>query len=482
MTLEIECPRPVRSLKRVLEETYPGGAFESKHPRVSSPPSLPRVHHQNSFPSSTPSCPKFAKPRIESFEDSHSIHAPTAKHCLPLSSTSSRVNDWLSKVPYPGSSPITRSISHPSSAPPHFSGLEAPEAIDTHTYQPKLEANIQMSQLQRHSPGQGSVASVQSSRISTSRSFYRWVIFSNGIRMDRTGAKIPKELREFVNTKILSGRTSPPLPEASVREIVKMAVDIADGAESNVWDLINTPMFPVKRREIGRGGNTEWSSDALPNDPRYLRALCAPKPDLHYGYSTGRKSDWTVKEKSVTDHPVAFPYARPARGNRFPFLAIEVKSEAMGGTLWHAENQAAGTGAHCVNAMRWLLGQAYPSATYSTTDSIAFTAAVTNTEVVFYIHYYSEEHHRFYMSHLANFLSVRSADIQGCHDLVKNIIEYGLTTRQRKTRDALEKLVPFPEDWETSRPGRTMDSTHTGSSAVKEKGRSQQESAKGAGS
>lgn len=58
------------------------------------------------------------------------------------------------------------------------------------------------------------------------------------------------------------------------------------------------------------------------------------------------------------NHLKARPYTQPARGNSFPFLMIEIKSEAAGGTLHVAENQAAGSGSHSVNSISWLLQEA----------------------------------------------------------------------------------------------------------------------------
>ena len=51
--------------------------------------------------------------------------------------------------------------------------------------------------------------------------------------------------------------------------------------------------------------------------------------------------------------------------NCYPFLALELKSEAAGGTFLYAERQAAGSFASCVNSMHWLLEEAYPSQTES---------------------------------------------------------------------------------------------------------------------
>ena len=55
--------------------------------------------------------------------------------------------------------------------------------------------------------------------------------------------------------------------------------------------------------------------------------------------------------------------------------------------------------------------------------------ALTHRQVLVHIHHYSEEDHRFYMSYLKSFLSTDPADVQGCHNIVKNILDYDLDTR-----------------------------------------------------
>ena len=99
------------------------------------------------------------------------------------------------------------------------------------------------------------------------------------------------------------------------------------------------------------------------------------------------KTRWSREENDVVDHRTATPYTRPARGNCFPFLVFELKSEAAGGTLWQAENQAAGSGAHCVNSMRWLFREANPSKCPSILDTVAFTIVATHREAVSHIHF-----------------------------------------------------------------------------------------------
>ena len=101
------------------------------------------------------------------------------------------------------------------------------------------------------------------------------------------------------------------------------------------------------------------------------------------------------------------------RDNRFLFLAVKINSEANSETLWHAENQVA------ANLMHWLLEQAHSGETYPTTDSIAFTTALTHRQVLVHVHHYAEEDHRFYMSYLKSFSPTDPADVQGCHDIIK---------------------------------------------------------------
>ena len=76
--------------------------------------------------------------------------------------------------------------------------------------------------------------------------------------------------------------------------------------------------------------------------------VSAPKPDTHFGYPTNQRSGWSYAQSNVITHPMARPYAQPARGNTFPFLKVEMKSEAADGTIYATENQAAGSGSHSV--------------------------------------------------------------------------------------------------------------------------------------
>lgn len=444
MRSDKQSSRPVRSLKRPLEDIDPECPPASKHSRPSPLPSPTSfIDDQLSKKLHTIGCLNSGLSSQRRRNTSKRIRTEPDSKCIPASnspqqpspgpSPTSSIYDWLSTL-RPGKTPAsiidgeTSSI-NPSSASPSVS----------------QSASDQIFEKGSESAARGSAASTQTGKSDTTSALYRSRLFNNGIQMDHTGEKIPKEIKDFLETKILSDPASPQLSIETLREISDTAVLLADSAEGSVAALVGTDMFPLKRRDVGPGGNTKWSTMALPKSPKYPLPLVAPKPDFHYGYPTGQLSQWSLEENAVCDHRIAQPFSQPARGNRCPFLVIETKAEAAGGTLWLAENQAAGSGSHCVNSMRWIFEQA--SEVHSIVDSVAFTAVLTQREVIFHVHFYSEQDQRFYMSFIANFLTTRFEDIQRCHSTVQHIISFGLDARQKKVRGALKKLFPFPEDW-----------------------------------
>jgi hypothetical protein len=93
-------------------------------------------------------------------------------------------------------------------------------------------------------------------------------------------------------------------------------------------------------------------------------------------------------------------------------------------------------------------------------DSIAFSVTATQKVTQIFVHYYVEKEQRFYMSFVDKIWNTYPVDIQRCHNIVKNILEYGITVRQQRIKDALSLLYPIPDHWNQARP--------TGSPSTKE--------------
>ena len=268
--------------------------------------------------------------------------------------------------------------------------------------------------------------------------------------MDFSGRQLPQELRDYADKHILKQRTSPQLGDEVVSKIIDTAEELADSSEGPINKLLRTPMFPIDQTGIAEGGNTPWNTIALPNDPEYEYNLAAPKPDSYLGYSRGQRSGWSTAQYNVISHLRARPYTQPGRGNTFPFLMFELKSEAAGGTLYAAENQAAGSGSHSVNALLWLLQEAQKSGLSDTDfmrDTVSFSFVMSHREAVFYMHWQSTEKKRFYMSRLKSYSAFEPDEIRACNNAVKNTVENALGARKTKIGNALLALFPIPEHW-----------------------------------
>ena len=234
-----------------------------------------------------------------------------------------------------------------------------------------------------------------------------------------------------------------------VSKIIDIAEELADSSEGPTNKLLRTPMFPIDHTGIAEGGNTPWNTIALPNDPEDEYSLAAAKPDAYLGYSWGQQSGWSTSQHNVISHLRARPYTQPGRANTFPVLMFELKSEANRGTLYAAENQAAGSGSQSVNALSWLLQEAQKSGLSDTDlmkDTVSFSFVMSHREAVFYMHWQSTEERRFYMSRLKPYSAFEPDEIRACNNAVKNTVENALGAPETKIGNALLALFPIPEN------------------------------------
>ncbi|KAK1093105.1 hypothetical protein LTR48_003005 [Friedmanniomyces endolithicus] len=463
MFAQFEFPELQRLRKRPFSHSSDGCGPETPRPpkrQQQLPPSpstlghsldrVSRPSHPQDLPLTPPEPSRFSEKR-EFGDDNPAPNSPNKR----------RIEEWLSSTRSRRKScPPRLELKVPDSdkGQPTLARKETSGPDRGNGLRPLIELLQDMSQSQQQSQtqsfGAGSVASGRNARSVTSHPDYRSVLRNNCIHIDHTGKKIPPELREFLDSSIIKQRSEPLTPEA-IAEAVQTAIEIADSPESNIYDLNGTAMLPIKRSDVGRGGNTPWYTDTLPKSDAYDTPLAQPKPDVHCGYLTGQRSTWTVEENAVIDHQQAKKITQPARGNCFPFFVFEMKSEAMGGTLWHAENQAAGSGACCVNAKRWLYREAYGTNDQLVVESIAFSACVTHREVVFHVHHYSAADNLYYMSLLEAFQTVRQ--VEECNNIVSNIFKHALGSRQDKTREQVKLLYPFPAHWKKTRSASVME-------------------------
>ena len=411
----IECP----SFKRHHDASEAIASQRTSHrqqvpSKFPTPEYFPGTAPRQSVLQNSPPTPPDLQPPSES----------SSREAAPAWIQSSRVDNWLDETtPY-----------RARSCPLQFDGSDL-HVVSDPEQRPLLEVLQEMS------------------RPTTSQTNYRKTLRNNGVIMDHTAAMIPPQLRSFLDLKILKERSTR-LSSQAITDAMQTAIDIADSPEANMYDLFDTATLPIKRHDVGRGGNTPWASEGLPRNEDYPNPLATAKADSHCGYPIDQRSMWTARENAVIDHPAAIRLTQPAKGNSFPYLVLELKSEAMGGTLWQAENQAAGSGACCVNAARWILREASFSQEPSVVDTVAFSACVSHRQVVWHVHWFSAENGQYYMSWIATYDTLRN--IQQCNDLTLNIFDHCQGERQANLRGALLRLYPIPNHWKQARPASAM--------------------------
>ena len=383
--------------------------------------------------------------------------------------------DWLSKIQIlrPHSVPATFEDNHvhpdnsleiprPPTVPAKFNANLVPLTVEDVRGSPKSPLAIDemgdRRACDRRDKGRGDDdnSSLRTSRSTITRvkrtsSRYRSVLEGNDVRIDPTGEKISEDVRGLLNTDILKKRTSPPLSQQQLMNTMRSMNKWGSSTENAVNGFISSPMFPIDHPGLSLGGNSPWPRAALPYDQDYGYPMSTPKPDYHLGYNPGMDSGFSKQQLHVVDHPYAKPYTQPGTGNILPFLTVELKSEATGGTLFHAENQAAGSGTYCQRSMEWLLDQAKASQNLRETDTVAFSMSGTGRLVVLSVHWHSLEDRTYYMSYVKGFQTSEKDQVQACHSTVKNIIDWAVGTRHKRFGNVLQQLFPLSQQWTDKR-------------------------------
>ena len=387
------------------------------------------------------------------------LYSPTPQRCLKRKltefdqilipsdgkrpKTERPILNWLSSI-----NPLSN---RPVSAPPSFDSMPS--------YCPGDEIRkIPQQSFKTPTPAPTTISNTVSTKAKTDDPGYPQILYSNGIIMDRSGRKMPSDIKAFVNECIVNKhRSSPPLTQEEIEEVIDEADLVANSCEVAVSRLLDTKMFPFRRAGVGGGGGASFSSEPLPNLPDAFHKLAVPKPDRFFGYTAGQAGSFTRDQNNVISHPFMTKFAQPTLGSAFPWLVVEVKSEARGGTVWHAENQAAGSGSHCVSTMRWLMEQVAENCDDSAgmdnqaIDTVAFSICFIARQVLLYVHSVSKTN-KYFMSLVSVFMPTDGKDVQKCRDQIKNIMDFGINVRRPKIVNALDKLYPFPETWPQKMP------------------------------
>lgn len=192
-----------------------------------------------------------------------------------------------------------------------------------------------------------------------------------------------------------------------------------------------------------------WSqSIPIPLIPAHLKEslpLPRPKPDLAFGYHSG--AAFTVDQlcamKLFVDNLSGRSYAVPDQKLAFPFLQVEYKSQAKGGSHFAAANQAAGPGAIAMNGYLALMHYSFGLDTFDYDEPQYFSVTMDHQLACIYVHWLMApttqgEPHSFHMKLLSQYLLEEAKDIGRLDNAIKNILDYGVNSRLRRISKALD--------------------------------------------
>jgi hypothetical protein len=256
---------------------------------------------------------------------------------------------------------------------------------------------------------------------------------NNGIWLRRPTEDLPAHVQPTLH-RIRQERTSPPpdLPEPSDLEMGKDESTV----EAYFKDHIFRPRFgPVRRCE-----KLLMEKSTIPNNPNSIHRVCAPKPDVYYGY----------------DRYTAFPKSQQiSLGNIthmsantddliYPFFFIEVKSDGPQSScsLWTATNQCLGGASACIKMIETLDNHVRACTRVELKlNNVAFSIAMSGSEARLYITWKGDEDDGYLTQKVSDYMLQRPHEMLLFRRDTLNIIDWGRTERLQQIQFALDAIV-----------------------------------------
>lgn len=259
----------------------------------------------------------------------------------------------------------------------------------------------------------------------------------NQILIEPPRSELLQDVKEYGHQVINRARESPELSDEHISATIDDLHSLRDADEDTIKSgYMSTQLFPgaaFYRGQVQVGSNIPLDIMSVPHEPM-APPLAMPKPDRHYGLESANFSN---EENAKQETKVLCKYARPSTAGCWPYFTVEFKSEARGGTFWNAENQNAGSGALCVNAMEKLFF--IVGATHKEIDTISFSCNVNATKADIWIHYCQAA--KFISCELDHFHMGRGKDVVHFRNSVRNIIEFGVEKRLPQIKELLARLA-----------------------------------------
>ena len=274
---------------------------------------------------------------------------------------------------------------------------------------------------------------------------------SLGLRnIDINKRERPFQLEYQANRIVYRSRGSPELDDLTIRDIKGMESELETAHEEEVKEQLGSRLFPAIKKipdtNLKVVGNQRWGNgvpiplDSLQNPP----PLPFPKPDYTFGYSERAftKKQYDTLGLFVTD-PFGQSYSKPLKDLSFPYLSIEFKSQATGGTPFIANNQNAGSGAMGMQGHLEVAKRTTGLEDFDFDAPQYFSVSIDQRNADVNVHWVSKPEQSgafgFHMARLKTHCLSEPEGLRAIHKAVKNILDYNAGTRLRELCEALDR-------------------------------------------
>lgn len=258
----------------------------------------------------------------------------------------------------------------------------------------------------------------------------------------------PSELMRRAREIMADQRAGPQTDDATAQGLVRKARELQSANE----DFVTRGLSPIVHEPDERltmSANQLWS-DSVPIrlKPGILTnplRLPTPKPDRAFGYSQLVFTDNQLATIDLlVDNKFGKSYAMPDKNIRFPFLNIEFKSQANGGTHYIATNQVAGAGAIALYGHLELMRRSSRARKVDMNEPQFFSVTIDHELVRINAHWLSgdpseDRPYNFHVETVERYLLNEEGRVRAAMRAIHNILDYSLEERLNNICEALDE-------------------------------------------
>ena len=290
------------------------------------------------------------------------------------------------------------------------------------------------------------------SRIDATNTNYRSdVLASNRVTFKSATTPLPVNVAAVVN-KFVFEQGSSEMDDTTATENRDKIIQLGEDAEAELsHGFMTMDILPSKAAEktLKRVQQMPFTNAILPRAiipdglSVAIQTICEPKPDVAYGYTLQAFTpSQRITQRSTVNRANLSKFSRLAKDLYWPFLVVQFKAPAVGGNIYVAENQCAGGGSASLLASQTLhsiASQANDSA--DLTDSVAYSAAIDGAAANLQVHWYDAGDETYCLERIHHYDLNRPEDIQKFQLHTKNIVDWGVSSRLKNIRAALDVIL-----------------------------------------